>query len=478
MPKVSAVMTVYNGKNFISESIESIQGQTFTDWEFIIINELGSDDGTREIIEEYAKKDPRIILIQNETRLGIAESLNKGIRFAQGQYIARVDVDDPSYPNRFEKQVLFLDNHPEIGFCGALQRTVSPQSKNVLYVATDYNSLKAEMLFGCQISHCSVMLRRQLFIENNWYYDSRYLAEDFELWTRIMNKTKYENIGEVLVDHRWGFENVSIEKGERLHDENRRTIAALIEREFRIDTSKYDIMLFSTWRNNIRKYAVTNLTKFITQGFNLLSEIEKNSYHNKNFDRDGLLKVLCMRWNWIVENSCLSNKHFKNINCYIPRFNEGYQGSFKDKILNELYQQNLIKSLEASDADIVESLRTQVNKVKNYFSKNPTIIVYGVGQRCKDFFEEYSQISLSKYPFKLQAFSDGNLEKMKDKEFMGIPLVYPYQLSNYNYDFIIISTDTYYEEIFELLTRKYFIPEEKILPLSALYLMMELNQRK
>ena len=129
MPGVSIIMPVYNGIHFIEEAVRSIQNQTFTDWEFIIVNEFGSNDGSQDYIEYAAFYDPRIHLIQNETQLGLAASLNVGLAAAKGKYIARVDVDDPSYPERLEKQVAFLDANPEITLCGCIQRSITPDSK-------------------------------------------------------------------------------------------------------------------------------------------------------------------------------------------------------------------------------------------------------------------------------------------------------------------------------------------------------------
>ena len=118
MKKVSIVMPVYNGKEYIRESIDSIINQSYKNWEFIIVNEFGSDDGSKEIIEEYAEKDDRIKLIQNTKREGISASLNIGLKAATGDYIARMDSDDISGPNRLVKQIEFLDSNPSIGLCG------------------------------------------------------------------------------------------------------------------------------------------------------------------------------------------------------------------------------------------------------------------------------------------------------------------------------------------------------------------------
>ena len=105
MPKVSIVMPVYNGEAYINEAIDSIIAQTFTDWEFIIVNEYGSNEAVTSILHDYEKRDSRIHIIQNETRLRIAESLNVGLRAARGEYIARMDADDIAGKERLEIQV-------------------------------------------------------------------------------------------------------------------------------------------------------------------------------------------------------------------------------------------------------------------------------------------------------------------------------------------------------------------------------------
>ena len=117
---VSLVIPVYNSQKYLEECIRSILMQTYSDWEALFINEFGSDDGSREIILNYAKKDKRIKLIQNDSKLGLAQSLNKGFQIAKGNYIARLDADDIAYPARLERQVEFMEQNPNIGVCLSL----------------------------------------------------------------------------------------------------------------------------------------------------------------------------------------------------------------------------------------------------------------------------------------------------------------------------------------------------------------------
>ena len=108
MSEITVIMPAYNSEKYITEAIESIRSQTFTDWNMLIINEFGSNDKTAAIVREYERKDNRIQLIQNQQKLGLADSLNKGIKAATGKYIARMDADDISHPERFRLYFLHI----------------------------------------------------------------------------------------------------------------------------------------------------------------------------------------------------------------------------------------------------------------------------------------------------------------------------------------------------------------------------------
>lgn len=314
MSRVSIIMPVYNGIHFIEESIKSIKKQTFTDWEFIIVNEFGSDDGSREVIQKYAKTDNRIKLLQNKERLGLAESLNQGILIAQGEYIARVDVDDPSYPKRLQKQVEYLDTHKDITLCGTIQRSVTPTAKTVQKVSTDVDTLRASMLFGCEISHCSVMFRKEYFLKNNLKYDKNALSEDYDLWMKIIFDTKITNIDEVLVDHRWGFENISIKKGERLREESRKISKKALIKYFNIDIEKEQIdqYLLSGWNSKPIEYAKNHREIFLKDGYRLLSMIEEKNAELSLIHPAALKKVMKRKWDWICE--CCGAVYNKELN--------------------------------------------------------------------------------------------------------------------------------------------------------------------
>lgn len=207
-PMVTVLMPVYNGSLYLGEAMDSILRQTFYDFEFLIIDD-GSTDTTVDIISSYS--DGRIRLLKNEANTGIAASLNKGIECARGRYIARMDCDDISMPERLYKQVLFMEQHPQIGVCGSWIRTIGDWYQGQLWqLSTDPEEIKCRLLFCTTLSHPSVMIRRKILEDTGLRYDSSYRhAEDYKLWMELAKKTLLANIPEVLVEYRFNSNQVS-----------------------------------------------------------------------------------------------------------------------------------------------------------------------------------------------------------------------------------------------------------------------------
>ena len=155
---LSIAMGAYNCGNTLSQTLDSLINQTFKDFTCYICDD-GSTDNTRAVIEEYAKKDNRFVLLINEKNMGLSHSLNKCIAAADSKYIARMDGDDIALPNRFEKQIEFLEAHPEIDFCGSAIRYFdsngewgtniypeTPENKDFLLVGTSNSSTLSSIL--------------------------------------------------------------------------------------------------------------------------------------------------------------------------------------------------------------------------------------------------------------------------------------------------------------------------------------------
>jgi glycosyltransferase involved in cell wall biosynthesis len=193
---ISVVMPVFNAEKFLAYAIESILNQTYPDFEFIIIDD-GSTDDSLEIINKYEKQDDRIKVIINNGNIGLAKSLNKGIELAKGKYIARMDADDISLPERFEKQISFLENNPSIGVLGTSFKLID--GKNIVQrkidVFSDSHLIRWGMFFKCQMAHPSVMMRNSIFKDLGIRYEeSLSSASDYDLWFQILSHYDMANL--------------------------------------------------------------------------------------------------------------------------------------------------------------------------------------------------------------------------------------------------------------------------------------------
>ena len=199
-PLVSVLMPVYNGEKYLKEAIDSILNQTYTNFEFIIIND-GSTDNSEAIILSYG--DSRIVYIKNPENYKLIQTLNIGFTLAKGRYIARMDADDISHPDRLQKQVQFLDINEDYGLVGSGVNLLHGANKSQLLYHTDHASLKFALAFYCPFIHPSIMLRKEVIKDMDAVCDSNYVhAEDYELWTRLSFITKMANLPEYLLDYR------------------------------------------------------------------------------------------------------------------------------------------------------------------------------------------------------------------------------------------------------------------------------------
>lgn len=200
VPKVSVLMSVYNGAQYLKEAIESILNQTFSDFEFIIINDA-STDSSRKIITGY--KDPRIVLVDNAANLGLTRSLNKGLNLAQGEYIARMDSDDICLPDRLIKQVQFMDANPEIGVCGTWVKIIGERNGEIWKYPSRPRVIKCMLLFGPVLAHPTAMLRMEAFKKYGLLYNTEFKrTQDYELWARAANYLPFSNLQQVLLLYR------------------------------------------------------------------------------------------------------------------------------------------------------------------------------------------------------------------------------------------------------------------------------------
>jgi len=207
MPRISVIMSVYKEPvEWMRQSIDSILNQTYTDFEFIVVNDNPERAENVQLLNEYAQKDERIIIITNEQNIGLTKSLNKGLAIAQGEYIARMDADDISHYNRFAVQIDYLDNHTEVGICGSnfcFFGDVSFFSKKKSSLPVYHDEIVSFMMCKNPIAHPTVMIRRDINGYKFYYDENIKKAQDYKLWYDLhKNGAEFHNLDDILLHYR------------------------------------------------------------------------------------------------------------------------------------------------------------------------------------------------------------------------------------------------------------------------------------
>jgi glycosyltransferase involved in cell wall biosynthesis len=234
-PKISVVMPAYNAATHLDEAVSSILGQTFRDFEFIIIND-GSTDATASILKRYAEIDSRIQVYHQENQ-GMISALNRGCRLARGQYIARMDADDVSLPHRFERQLEYIERHPQIGILGTWICRLENEGSVMRTWCPPTNSriLKWTHFFGVGMCHPSVLMRREVIEKVNFYRPDAVLADDWDLWLRASAITEFGNVPEVLLKYRVWHGSASQRHHELLREIQLKLLASFIGDYLKVD---------------------------------------------------------------------------------------------------------------------------------------------------------------------------------------------------------------------------------------------------
>ncbi len=214
MPLVSVIMPMYNAEKLVKQTIDSILGQTFEDFEFLIVDD-GSSDKSIDVVQSYS--DSRIKLYKNEINIGYVPTLNKLIQIAEGEFIARQDNDDISHRQRLEKQVRYMQKHPQVGLCGSHAKFIGSKNSGGYFHPHTNSDIRAQMVFGNPIVHPSVMIRSELFKGGNplSYNPDLMPAEDYALWYEISQKAQIVNLKKSLLKYRWHANNTGVLKANK-----------------------------------------------------------------------------------------------------------------------------------------------------------------------------------------------------------------------------------------------------------------------
>jgi glycosyltransferase involved in cell wall biosynthesis len=279
MKKLAVLLPTYNTALYLNESIDSILNQSFTDFDLYVYDDCSTDD-TEEIISKY--NDARVFYRKNSVNLGIAKTLNKGLEelLSQYEYIARMDADDWSYPERFQKQMDYFEQNQDVILCGTQGYWLRDINQNPMSgwkypVRNEY--IKIYLLFAATFNHQSIVFQSKFLIETNLRYDEKIsTCEDWEMWTRIVKVGKIVNLQDFLIKCRiLTFSNHHSPLNKKKHIQERSKIISDYWANFNIELSSEQIFEYYYDEKGISRNEFVEKIKILIHAFN-------NIYINTN----------------------------------------------------------------------------------------------------------------------------------------------------------------------------------------------------
>lgn len=257
LPLVSVIIPCYNAGRYVEEAVESILNQTYKRLEIIAIDD-GSTDDTKDILRRLQHKDNRLNIIENGQNLKLVNTLNKGLYFSNGDFVARMDADDIALPSRIEKQVEFLYANPDVGLLGTfIEEFGEDTPHSILKQPTTHQAIYSRLFVSSPFFHPSVMMRKKILSDYSLQYENQYYrAEDYALWVKMSQYTKMANIPEVLLKYR-----ILSTSETRLSLKNDKQKHVILKSIYKLIMNQNDILLtdeeldqytFSMYRNNMK----------------------------------------------------------------------------------------------------------------------------------------------------------------------------------------------------------------------------------
>ncbi len=286
-PKVSVIMPIYNAETYLSEAIETVLAQTFKDFEFIIVDDQ-STDSSRNIVQSY--DDKRILPMSTPRNLGRAGADNYAMRVAKGEYVAKMDSDDISLRTRFEKQVSFLDENPDINVLGTWSQNFGA-SNHLNKYPVEPETAKCKLLCCLPVSNPSIMMRRELFNQGCRYDDRYRQSEDYDFFVRYINQLTISTIPETLIKYRIYPSDIkpSILKDRKASTES---IQRALFKEWGLSFTDDEIDLHT----HISYYDAVATEQLLDQIHSWLTKILEHNRRTPWFDQNHLERFIAEKW--------------------------------------------------------------------------------------------------------------------------------------------------------------------------------------
>jgi glycosyltransferase involved in cell wall biosynthesis len=290
-PLVSVTIPVYNAEKYLNATIESVLDQTYQNFELILVNDQ-STDRSKDLILSYT--DPRIRYFENPVNMGIVKTRNNALGHARGKYVAILDNDDISLPMRLEKQVEFLESHPDYGLCGSYYEVIDSEGAFTvrIEVPTSTSDINTFLLFNNCFCHSTVMARSELFAENKFAEDFE-LMEDYDLVYRLKQITKLSNLPRFTTKYRVHGKNESIRKAEQMLY-LRKKMDARILKDLNITFTEQELTIHSNFVNSNYSFFKSSAELGMLEDWllKLYHQIEEK----KSFDSEIIVRIFIKRW--------------------------------------------------------------------------------------------------------------------------------------------------------------------------------------
>ncbi len=409
-PLVTVIMPTYQAEKYLKEAIESIMAQTYSNFELLVIDDA-SKDQTRKIVTAYAKKDKRIKLVDGPQN-GIAAALNYGIRLSTGEYIARMDADDLAMPERLEKQVAAMQKDNELGVCAT--QILALRGEELVEAAVckeQYEEILCDTMFNNNICHPTVMFRKKV-LDQGWRYQEHILAEDYDMWTRMLPYVKFQALPDVLLYYRIDCEEkLTVSNYKQVREAAAKIIRAYLMALYKADFSGYELIDFVP--DHAKYELLAEGMACVDRQYQLLNEVFQLNEKKNVIRKDLLLERLNIRFRSWAAVFGVDQYLKQNGNIKIGNSNE--EGLIALHILPMLEQERCF-------------------------------ILYGLGTRGMRFLEKYQRSQNKKW--RLSALADERANEIVGFD-DSYDIVTKDKIRDFPFDYILISSDKYFDEIFK-----------------------------
>ncbi|WWR14893.1 glycosyltransferase [Lachnospiraceae bacterium JLR.KK008] len=438
---ISIIMPVGDEISFLEEAVESIMGQTYENWELIVVDSSQDREGVKKILPP----DERIRYFQKEKK-GVANALNYGLSVSRGEMIARMDADDIAMLERFERQMDFMEKNPQIGVLGtfAYEITMEGNINRLVPLPETNDEIKARLLFSCAVYHPTVMIRKSVLTENKLCYDETKVAEDYDLWTKLILCTEFANISEPLLKYRVHGNCTTFQVGDKGIQSTVDSSIVYIRNLYNIDLAGYRFAdFYPTWFTHVER---RSRASYVSQQFRLLLQIYDANMKLQKINEEALGREFGDRFGTCVQRNYETPSVVGNSEV-VDFLQDHCNQTFSSLVSGLLDFYHLSSDAHEELCICVEKSLQEADEAWNaVLKKDKTFVLYGAGRRGLEFLTKYERLyENSEIFWKLSAIVDKKNIKISGHHRNRIYA--PDDLKTMQFDFIVVGSNLYFDEI-------------------------------